>query len=258
MNKMPKALILVAGEGTRLRPYTNDKPKCMVEIENTRLIQAQIDILRRVGITDITLVGGYKADKLNDLGLPVIVNHAYKTTNMVWTLFTAVEELKGDVIVSYGDIVYSENVIAALLASKNDISVIIDKDWEAYWRARNENILDDAETLKLDHSGQITEIGRKPKSLEEIHGQYIGLTKFSDVGVRQIKRIFKGSLSGGGLQGIATENAYMTDLLQECVSREITVSAVLVNGEWIEIDTVSDLESNTSKERFSEIYSRPR
>jgi L-glutamine-phosphate cytidylyltransferase len=161
---------------------------------------------------------------------------------MVWTLFSAEEELEGDVIVSYGDIVYSSEILQALLKSTADIAVTIDKDWECYWRARNENPLDDAETLKLREDGTISEIGKKPKSLDEIEGQYMGLMRFSAKGIKQIKDIFHAAVANGELLGKNVENAYMTDLLQTVIISGQRITAVPVYGGWIEVDTVDDLK----------------
>ena len=188
-NKKPKVILLVAGEGKRLRPYTLDRPKCMVEIDGISLIDRQLAVLKSEGLNDIVMIGGYKADMLKREGIKLKVSQRYYETNMVWTLFSAEEELEGDVIVSYGDIVYSREILQALLKSGADIAVTIDKEWESYWRARNEDPLDDAETLKLRKDGTISEIGQIPKSLDEIEGQYMGLMKFSAKGVKKIKNI---------------------------------------------------------------------
>ena len=138
-NKNLKVIILAAGEGTRLRPYTLDRPKCMVEIESVSLIDRQLEVLQSEGIDDIVIIGGYKSEMLKRGGIKLKVNARYFETNMVWTLFSAEEELEGDVIVSYGDIVYSKNILKALIKSKADIAVTVDKKWESYWRERNEN-----------------------------------------------------------------------------------------------------------------------
>ena len=167
-NNKPKVILLVAGEGKRLRPYTLDRPKCMVEIEGVSLIDRQLAVLKAEGLADIVMIGGYKADMLKREGIKLKINPRYYETNMVWTLFSAEEELEGDVVVSYGDIVYSREILQALLKSKADIAVAVDKDWESYWRARNEDPLDDAETLKLRGNGTISEIGQKPKSIDEM------------------------------------------------------------------------------------------
>lgn len=61
-----KAVILAAGVGSRLRPITNDIPKCMVSVNGIRIIDKQIDNLLKVGINEIYVVSGYKHDILID------------------------------------------------------------------------------------------------------------------------------------------------------------------------------------------------
>ena len=253
VNKNLKVIILAAGEGTRLRPYTLDRPKCMVEIEGVSLIDRQLEVLQSEGIDDIVIIGGYKSEMLKRDDIKLKVNARYFETNMVWTLFSAEEELEGDVIVSYGDIVYSKNILKALINSKADIAVTIDKKWEGYWRERNENPLDDAETLKLRKDGTISEIGQKPSSLEEIEGQYMGLMKFSSEGVRQIKSAFHSALESGKLLGKEVENSYMTDLLQFIVSNGGKVTSVQIDEDWVEVDTVEDLHAPVTLERVKRI-----
>ena len=249
-NKKPKVILLVAGEGKRLRPYTLDRPKCMVEIDGISLLDRQLAVLKSEGLEDIVMIGGYKADMLKREGVKLKINPRYYETNMVWTLFSAEEELEGDVIISYGDIVYSREILQALLKSTADIAVTIDKKWEEYWRARNENPLDDAETLKLREDGTICEIGQIPKTLDEIEGQYIWLMKFSAKGVKCVREIFYNALSKGALLEKPIEKAYMTDLLQEIIDSENIVASVDIYGGWVEFDTVDDLESNVSLERI--------
>ena len=250
-NKKPKVILLVAGEGKRLRPYTLDKPKCMVEINGVSLIDRQIKTLKTAGLNDFLFIGGYKSEMLERKDIKLKINSRYYETNMVWTLFSAEEDLVGDVIVSYGDIVYSQEILQALINSKEDIAVVVDKDWESYWRARNEDPLNDAETLRLDLSGKITEIGKRPKTVEEIQGQYIGLMKFSENGISNIKAVFHKAVKFGKLLEKPVEESYMTDLLQACIDKNIVVSSVIVNGGWIEVDTVSDLHSTTTLDRIN-------
>jgi choline kinase len=249
-NKKIKVILLVAGEGKRLRPFTLDRPKCMVEIDGVSLIDRQLAVLKSEGLNNIVMIGGYKLEMLSRDGVKFKNNPRYFETNMVWTLFCAEDELEGDVIVSYGDIVYSRNILKALLKSTADIAVTIDKDWESYWRDRNDNPLDDAETLKLREDGTIFEIGQKPKSLDEIEGQYMGLMKFSAEGLRQIKEVFHVALKSGKLLDKPTENAYMTDLLQAVIDYGKPISSVPIAGNWIEVDTVDDLESNITASRL--------
>lgn len=248
-----KALILAAGKGTRLRPYTLDRPKCLVEVEGVSLLDRQIEVLRSEGVTDITLIGGYRSDMLKRPGLGLKLNPRYAETNMVWTLFSAESALQGELVLAYGDIVYSRDILRALLASTADIAVTIDLDWEQYWRARNENPLDDAETLRMDEAGRIIEIGQRPESLDQTQGQYMGLMKFSPRGLETLRDTFHRACAASALRGKSPEKAYMTDLLQLMIDEGSVVSAVKVYGGWVEVDTVSDLESKVTRERLSGI-----
>lgn len=247
---MVNAIILAAGEGTRLRPYTLDCPKCMVEIDGKSLIDRQLSVLDHERIDNIIIIGGYKIEMLEGKGDRLKENPRYFETNMVWTLFSADEELEGEIIVSYGDIVYSHKILQSLLDSKSDISVIIDKEWESYWTARSDNPLADAETLKLRDDGTISEIGQKPKSLKEIQGQYIGLMKFSSLGISQIKKIFNAAKESGELLGKPLETAYMTDLLQAAINDGAIVNSLPIKGGWVEVDTVDDMKSVVTSDRL--------
>jgi choline kinase len=248
-----KSIILAAGEGTRLRPYTNSRPKCLVEVDGKSLLDRQLEILKSAGVSDNVVVGGYLADQLKDKGSRFYLNPRYDETNMVWTLFCAEEELDSELIVTYGDIVYSKDVLKSLLKSDADISLTIDLDWQQYWEDRLEDPLDDAETLKLDDDGMILELGQKPKSLNEIEGQYMGLMKFSLKGLRVLKEIFYRGKKDGKIGSKPVENAYMTDLLQAIINYGTKIQSVPVHGGWIEIDTVDDLESDVTLSRLEKI-----
>lgn len=248
-----KALILAAGEGTRLRPYTLDRPKCLVEVDGISLLERQLAVLRSEGVDSVTLIGGYRAEMLKRPDATLRLNPRFHETNMVWTLFSAEDELQGDLVLAYGDIVYSRDVLRALLASTADIAVAIDLDWELYWRERNEDPLDDAETLRMDSDGHILEIGQKPTSLEQIEGQYMGLMKFSPAGLRTLREAFYQARAAGSIRGKSPEKAYMTDLLQLLVDQGNDLLAVKVHGGWVEVDTVGDLESSFTRSRLVQI-----
>lgn len=250
-NSSIKAIILAAGEGTRLRPHTLDKPKCLVEVDGQSLLERQLAILATENVTPIVMIGGYRAEMLKRFGTELRINPRFSETNMVWTLFCAESDLEGDILICYGDIVYSKDILQALLQSDADIAVTVDLEWESYWRARNEEPLDDAETLKLYPDGRIYEIGQKPQSLDDIEGQYMGLIKLSQQGVIVLKNVFHEAQKTEGLLGKSVEQAYMTDLLQAVINLGYPIQSVPVKGGWVEVDTVSDLLSDVTKVRLS-------
>jgi choline kinase len=248
-----KALVLAAGEGSRLRPLTTDRPKCLVELDGISLLDRQLAVLNAQAVAPVIVVGGYLADMLPRPGIEVRLNPRYALTNMVSTLFCAEADLVGGALVTYGDIVYSASMLKPLLAASADIAVAIDLGWEAYWRARGDDPLADAETLRLDADGRILEIGQKPGSLDQIEGQYMGLMKFSASGVEILRSAYHGAVAQGSLRGKPVEKAYMTDLLQHLIDLGHPVQAVPVRGDWVEVDTVGDLNLAITRERLQRI-----
>jgi choline kinase len=143
-----KAIILAAGQGARLRPLTDDRPKCMVEYQGRPLIDYVVRALRANGVNEIVAIRGYKPEALRCPGVRFYDNPRYLETNMVSTLFCAERELEGDVIISYSDIVYSPGVIERLLQTDAELGVVVDRDWRRLWQERMDDPLDDARILQ--------------------------------------------------------------------------------------------------------------
>lgn len=238
------ALILAAGQGTRLRPLTNDRPKCLVELCGTSLLERQTKVLRRAGIQDITVVSGYRADQIAARGFDVLVNTRYAMTNMVTTLFSAAGLMTSsqDLLICYGDIVYESRVLDALLAGEAPLTVMIDRQWLRFWRLRLEDPLTDAETLKLDPGGRLRELGKKPCDYSEIEGQYMGLIKVRADHVEGLKRVYASMDRDATYDGKNFDNMYMTSFIQYLVDHGWEVRVAETDNGWLEVDTLSDLQ----------------
>ncbi|NQU58007.1 MAG: phosphocholine cytidylyltransferase family protein [Rhodospirillales bacterium] len=242
-----RAIILAAGRGSRLHPYTENVPKCLTELGGISLIGRQLKTLRACGIEDIIILTGYQAELLALNNTRQVLNPDWSKTNMVESLFCASGKFGNDLIVSYSDIVYEPRILQALLRSSHDVSVVVDKKWRPYWEHRFEDPLSDAETLKLDPNGAITEIGNPPDNIEAIEAQYIGLMRFRGTGVDALKaaRTNLRNEYRPWMEKRTVENAYMTDLLMEMILLGTPVQGVPVESGWLEIDTVEDFEAVT-------------
>ena len=93
------AIILAAGEGKRLRPLTNDRPKCLIEFCGKTLLERQIEIFNKCGIDEICVVTGYNSHMFKDKNLEYINNSNFATTNMLKSLFCAKEKISKSTIV---------------------------------------------------------------------------------------------------------------------------------------------------------------
>ena len=164
-------------------------------------------VIREVGITDICIVGGYQASKLEALKVPTIRNTEFQSSNMIWSLYKAREILKPNTIITYGDILYHPEIISMLTQARADISVSIDVNWRSYWEASDDPI-NDAESLVYNDEGAIVEI-EKGRSLSSPQGQFMGLIKIGKLGHEFINDIFT-SVSKGDRTNSECRNCYMT------------------------------------------------
>lgn len=241
-----KAIILAAGQGQRLHSLTNDKPKCMVKLFTKSLLDWQIKNFHNLDIFDISIVKGYKAETITIPNVNYFLNSKYEETNMVETLFCAENKLEGDIIISYGDIIFEKNILKNLMDDNTDISVVIDKNWKTYWEMRFTNPLNDAESLVLGDDGFIKNIGQPVKEIDQIQGQYIGLMKFQNQGVEILKQFYKKvrNMSKSGLNplnsSIPFQKSYMTDLLQGLINDGNKIKCIPIYGGWLELDSIDD------------------
>ena len=120
-----KVLIIAAGMGSRIRAYTEDKPKCLLDFGGKTLLQRQLEVYRVCGAKDIALIRGYKGDRIRYEGIRYYENPDYESNNILNSLFHAEEEIDGHVVVAYSDILFESHVVRRLLESEHDISIVI-------------------------------------------------------------------------------------------------------------------------------------
>lgn len=241
-----QTLILAAGQGTRLRPYTEDRPKCMVSLAGVPLLHRQLAAMKQCGIHDgITIIGGYRSGDLDTMGADLVINPEYATTNMVRTLFCAEERMKPgeDLLISYGDIVYEPQVLQAVLDCDAPICLAADSEWRRLWQLRMDEPLGDAETFRMDDNGFVKELGKKPESYDQVQAQYMGLIKVRGDQVQAFKEMFNSMDRAAVYDGKDFDNMYMTSFIQHLIDSGWLVKASLVSNGWLEVDTSDELEA---------------
>lgn len=242
-----KVIILAAGQGTRLRPFTDHVPKCMVEAAGRPLLLWHLDTIEACGIDQIGLVAGYKSEIITDSRVEKIINEKYQSTNMISSLFCAEHYLNGEVIIAYGDIVYSADVLKSMMDDPRDVVVACDEEWESYWSERFEDPLSDAETFVKGPGGKVQSLGKKTTLKSEVQGQYIGLIKLSHRGCTLVKDAYhqaqNDELNFNNVwnSGRTLDMAYMTDLLNHLASKGELYYNSIHRG-WVEVDDHTDLE----------------
>ena len=129
-----KAVILAAGLGSRLRPITNEVPKCMVPVNGIRIIDKQIDNLLQNGVTEIYVVDGYKAEILADHlkeiypQVHIVSNPRYAETNNMYSLYLTAKYVKGEeFLLMNSDVYYDTNIIEGMLEGENQSKIACDR-----------------------------------------------------------------------------------------------------------------------------------
>jgi choline kinase len=233
---MTRALILAAGRGSRLGQIGDERPKCLLELAGKPLIERQIAALRRGGVDEIGVVRGYRAEMIDFAGLSYFSNERWSETNMVMSLAAAAPWLRlGPVIVSYADIFYRGELVRGLAAAPGQLVISYDRDWRRLWTRRFADPLADAETFRINASGQLLEIGGKTTRIEDIEGQYMGLLKFTPPAWSAVEGLL------GTLEPAIRDRLDMTALLRRLLAgNEIPVSTFATDGQWGEIDNPED------------------
>jgi phosphoenolpyruvate phosphomutase len=158
-----KALLLAAGQSTRLKPLTNTCHKCLIEIyQNTKIIDIELSILQKCGIKDIVIVIGYFGDKIKkhvkenfpELRVVFIENIDFSSTNCLYSLWLTREHLNDDVIYMTADIIMDISVIKKFLDSQEKNLIYVNKEHELPekdFKARIENGL--VKSVGVNESG---------------------------------------------------------------------------------------------------------
>ncbi len=239
-----KVLIVAAGLGSRLKKHTEELPKCMLDFGGKTLLQRQIDAYKQNGIKDISLIKGYKKNKINYKGIKYFSNTDFKNNNILNSIFYAEKIINGNIIISYSDILFEPFVVKRALESNHDISIVVDIDWRGYYVNRKEHPITEAENVIFNSDNEVVKIGKINTGRNDVHGEFIGMLKLSNKGAEIFKSHFnrckKLYWNKPFHRAKIFQQAYLTDMIQELVDVGVKVNCVIIEKGWKEIDTVED------------------
>ncbi len=257
------AVVIAAGPGSRLLPLTAEMPKCMLEVQGKPILSRALDTFRDMRIRESVVVGGFKARML---ALPaetrLVLNKQFESNNILHSLAYARSEMSGadQIIVSYSDIVFRQSVVEQLLeVDGEDIVIVVDQAWEKRYDGRTLHPLSQAEAAKFDDRQKLQKTGKDLLTHErdsQRWGEFIGMLRLSRLGNKLFWDIFdeidaRLDPEERFQQSTMWRTAYLTDLLQELVDRGIGIHCTLIQGGWLEIDTLQDYKDAGSF-RFSD------
>jgi len=229
-----KAVILAAGQGTRIRSVHGEHPKCLIEVDQTTILDHQLEALSMAGINDVAIVVGYEKEQIvghvrsQELSynqrIHFIENPAFVISNNIYSLWLAIDWLRGDsFIVLNADVIFDPAILNSAVQPYAPISMIVDPLWRD-------------ETMKVIIEGDRVIRMSKRISQEEFCGTYIGITVFS----KSIQNRFFRKLSS--LIDADRVNDFFNIAVQELADEGVRVGYTSTDGlSWAEIDDPLDL-----------------
>jgi L-glutamine-phosphate cytidylyltransferase len=228
-----KAVILAAGKGTRIRSVHGEHPKCLIEVDNTTILDHQLAALSMVGINDVFIVVGYEKEQiiahvnartLLSPRIRFIENPAFAITNNIYSLWLALDWLRGDSFtVLNADVIFDPEILDLAVRPHAPISMIVDRLWRD-------------ETMKVvifdDHVIRMS----KELSREEFSGTYIGITVFSKAIQDRFFHKMEDVIAAGRV------NEFFNVAVQELANEGVPIGYTSTDGlPWAEIDDPVDM-----------------
>lgn len=237
-------IILAAGMGTRLLPETQNIPKGMVKLFDKSLIEMQIDIFKKCGIDDISIVRGYLAEKINFPSITYFKNENFSTTSGNESLYCAKQKLD-DTIICYADLVFDTSIIKKMIDFNGGVGIAVKSDWESRYVKRTLHPISEADNVLFDESGKIIEIRKNIQKPNASIGEFLGIVRLSSKcsslflkRFSELKESHVGTFHGSP----SLKQSIIPDMIQELIDLGTNVKPVMGSEKWVEIDTPEDLD----------------
>jgi choline kinase len=156
-----KAILLAAGIGSRIRPLTDDKPKCLLEVNGRTILQNMLENVSACGMNDVIIITGYLEEMIKayveehfpTLNVTYIRNEEYLETNTGYSLMLTKEAVGDDAFIKFdADVIFEKAILEKLITSEYETALCLDK-----------NINLEAEEVKAiaTPEGKVLEVGKK-------------------------------------------------------------------------------------------------
>ncbi|MEW6774669.1 MAG: phosphocholine cytidylyltransferase family protein [Bdellovibrionota bacterium] len=234
-----RAIILAAGQGTRLKPYTEDRPKCLIEVDGRTILEHQLKNCLRAGVREAVIVTGFRGDLveqsvaawrgngLASLPIKTVFNPRWKDTNNLVSLWSARKYMEEGFVLINGDDVFDHRILTRLTGENHyEIHVCMDR----------KDRYDDDDMKLLVSEGRVQAIN-KTIDPARAQGESIGIMKFTREGAGRLLKELEAMVSS------PTGNTdWYTKAVERIALSGYGIGAVCIEGlRWAEIDYPEDL-----------------
>jgi choline kinase len=230
-----KAIVLCAGTGGRLRPLTEDRPKCLLAFGTRTVLDCCLDHLAAVGIGEAIIVVGYHRELVErlyrdrrDPAVRFIVNDDYGVTNTAFSLRLALDGLDSDFVLINGDVLFDRGILADLIAHPSANCAAVD----------GEIALDHEEIKIIASNGRIERISKELDPRRSL-GEAIGLYKVGRSTIPALKAVYEDLERKGECRHYFEKG--FERICEEAGDGAGAFGLAFTQGRpWVEIDTLED------------------
>jgi phosphoenolpyruvate phosphomutase len=235
------AVVLAAGRGRGLEALTAERPKLMLPIAGRPLLRWLLNAFKREHIDEVTVVGGYRADAIDAAGIRLLVNEHYASSGELVTLACALDTLRHDTLICYGDLLFRSYVLRDLLECSADFAVVVDSSAGS---ALNRTVRDFAYCSRSDDRGLFGErvlLERVSGAADAsaggtAQGRWIGMLYVSRKGLARLKASMAQLAAGAGF-----EKLDVPALLNSLITGGAIVEVLYVHGHWRGVNDLEEL-----------------
>lgn len=232
-----RAIIIAGGRGTRLRPHTEEVPKCLLKVGPFTILDYQLEALRKCGITDVAIVTGHLGNKIKDYcagrAVTLIDNPQFEKTNSTYGAWLAREFSSGSdrgFLIINSDLIFSPAMLQSLIDSPAPVAIVIDK-----------NVNPGSDMVKAHMKDARIIDMRKDLPLDKTHAEVVGPIKFA----KKEGADFMAHAEKVIAQGDLTQWTFYT--LRDFAQQVPLIGVVNEGHTWAEVDTPEDLENANKK-----------
>jgi choline kinase len=231
-----KAVILAAGVASRLRPLTNNTPKCLLKVGSKSILELAIENLVENKIFDLVIVTGYLENQIRDLlkirfpelNITLYYNELYNSTNNIYSLWLARDAFHEDeMLLMDSDIVFDKRIIAKLFNS----------GYKSCLALKRHDVLDEEIKVRTDNNGRVLEISKEINP-SEAAGESVGIELFSKELLRELFSVIDRIVNIE-----KNVNQFYEAAFQQLINNNHDIYAVDITEYFCtEIDTAEDLK----------------
>jgi phosphoenolpyruvate phosphomutase len=231
------AIILAASRGKLLGHLTGDIPKTMLKIGKESILSRMVNHINGYDIKDITVVCGYKSEKIDLPNLNKVKNEEFETTGQVASLAKAIAKMNQTTLLLFGDILFKKYILQFAIEDPEDVVIVVDSKIDTNRNTKSDFVLA-SEPDRQSYFGK-SAYATKLEFAEpnrKYQGEWIGVMKLSPKGTAEARRFLESFNDTQGFQDMD-----IRDMINWFVDNGIRVKIQYISGHWVDVNNISDL-----------------